>query len=86
MLQDFLGIDLRKDRLSIHPVVPNHFQRYQIEYLFGTPLYEIEITKKSTPSSGADLVVTLDCERAPADDILLVDDGNVHRIEVHIGG
>lgn len=86
VLQDFLGIDLRKDRLSIHPVVPNHFQRYQIEYLFGKTLYEIEITKKSTPSSGADLVVTLDCERVPADDILLVDDGNVHRIDVHIGG
>ncbi|NLT11282.1 MAG: hypothetical protein GXY06_02570 [Clostridiaceae bacterium] len=84
VLQDFLGIDLRDDRLRIHPSVPNHFQRYQVEYLFGKTLYEIAVSKKSTPSGGADLEVSLDCEPVIGDSIKLVDDGVVHRIDVYI--
>ena len=45
-LEYILGFRKRQDMLYINPCIPNHWERFNIEYRYGSAKYNINVTKK----------------------------------------
>jgi cyclic beta-1,2-glucan synthetase len=71
-IEDVLGFQLRGDRLTIAPAIPDDWSGFEITYRYGSTVYEIEV-RRAEPGV------------APASSsIQLVDDGGSHRVTVWI--
>jgi cyclic beta-1,2-glucan synthetase len=76
-LETILGFTLRGDRLRIEPRVPDSWGEYGIEYRYGGSVYAIRVVR-----SGAAPGVTVDGKAASGDEIVLIDDGQLHDVVV----
>ncbi len=83
VIRNFLGFKKEGQYLTIDPCVSSVFGRYQIEYSYGSALYEITIMKSVDGSEEGALMV-LDGQKKKGNRLKLNDDGNVHHVEIHL--
>jgi cyclic beta-1,2-glucan synthetase len=67
-LEEVLGFQLRGDRLSIEPAIPDDWPGFALTFRYGRTQYRIEVTNGP--------------EGAPAEPIALIDDGGTHTLQV----
>ncbi len=71
-IEEVLGFQLRGDRLTIAPVIPDAWSGFEITYRHRSAVYEIEVRRA-------------DSGEAPLNSsIQLVDDGGIHRVTIWI--
>jgi cyclic beta-1,2-glucan synthetase len=77
-IEEVLGFQLRGDRLTIAPVIPDDWNGFEITYRYRSTVYEIEVRRSDS---------TGDRESAPIElvPIELIDDGGTHKVIVWIG-
>jgi cyclic beta-1,2-glucan synthetase len=82
-IEEVLGFQLRGDRLTIAPVIPDDWPGFEITYRHRSAVYEISVQRHGTSMDGAK-VVELDGREAGEGSIPLADDGGVHKVMVWI--
>jgi cyclic beta-1,2-glucan synthetase len=80
-LEAILGFGKRGDTLVIDPCVPAGWQKFSIEYRFGTAVYEIDVQRPGDLRQ-AGSIVTLDGRELSGTRIPLLDDGKRHSVVV----
>jgi cyclic beta-1,2-glucan synthetase len=82
-IEEVLGFQLRGDRLTIAPVIPEDWPGFEITYRHRSSVYEIAVRRRSaqTAVDGAN-VVELDGSQMEDGMIPLADDGGVHKVTV----
>jgi cyclic beta-1,2-glucan synthetase len=78
IVESLLGITREGARLRIAPCLPPTWPGFSIEYAFGTATYRIEVRRGEQQR----LRASLDGQSLPGADVLLVDDGQVHQVEI----
>jgi cyclic beta-1,2-glucan synthetase len=68
-LEEVLGITVRKNRLSVRPVLPAGWEGFSFTYRHGSATYEVEVVL---------------AEGSAAGDVELVDDGRIHRVRLAV--
>ena len=79
-IEEVLGFQLRGDRLTVAPVIPDEWDGFEIRYRHRTSTYEIAVRRRA----GSARVIELDGQQVEDSHIQLVDDGGVHRVTVWI--
>jgi cyclic beta-1,2-glucan synthetase len=82
-VESILGFELRGERLRITPCIPAEWPEYQIVYQRHGTRWEIVVRNPSRLERGGALI-RVDGEPVDGDDIVLMDDHGVHRIEVDL--
>ncbi|MCK9216413.1 MAG: glycosyl transferase [Firmicutes bacterium] len=82
-LEYILGFRKRQDMLYINPCIPNHWERFNIEYRYGSAKYNINVTNPEGLNKGVKSI-TVDGVNQK-DGIKLIDDNNIHEILVVMG-
>ena len=77
----YLGIRKEGNELIIDPATPASFGDFSIEYKYGSSLYEISVESRSKGTLTTE-AVTVDDRLVKGNRVLLVDDGEKHRIVV----
>ena len=85
VLESLLGLELRIDDdgawLTLEPCVPQHWQSFEVDYLFRDTTYRIEIVL--TGEAGAPHGIELDGRQLAGARLPLVDDRKTHAVRVH---
>ncbi|MHB1687984.1 MAG: GH36-type glycosyl hydrolase domain-containing protein [Ignavibacteriaceae bacterium] len=82
IVESLLGLRLEVDKLYIEPCLPADWETYKVLYRYRETIYHITILQ--IHSSGVDLSVTVDGVKNYDKVISLVDDRQVHSVEVRI--
>ncbi|MFZ3183844.1 MAG: hypothetical protein WA173_06850, partial [Pseudomonas sp.] len=80
LVESLLGLQLQGARLRLVPVLPAQWPGFSLTYRFGVTEYQIEVRQSSTADSSPQ--VRLDGVLQATSEVLLVDDGAAHRIEI----
>jgi cyclic beta-1,2-glucan synthetase len=80
-IEEVLGFQLRGDRLTVAPVIPEEWHGFEITYRHGTSTYEISVRRRAGNETR---VVELDGRQAGSESIQLIDDGGVHKVTIWI--
>ncbi len=83
-LEYMLGFKKEDNRLRIEPCIPKEWAGYTIEYRYGETKYHIEVKNPDRVNRGVRSIV-LDDKVIAEGYIPLLDDGNIHRVEVTLG-
>jgi cyclic beta-1,2-glucan synthetase len=78
-----LGVQRRGERLRISPVVPGHWDGFQITYRWRRTTYRIRAYRDARVD-GPKVRIALDGCEQPDDEIPLVDDGSDHHVDVRL--
>ncbi len=79
-IEEVLGFQLRGDRLTMTPVIPNDWPGFEITYRHHATVYEISVRRRTANEV---VIVELD-GRQMEDSIPLADDGGIHKVTVWI--
>jgi cyclic beta-1,2-glucan glucanotransferase len=79
-IEEVLGFQLRGDRLTMTPVIPNDWPGFEITYRHHATVYEISVRRRTANEV---VIVELD-GRQLEDSIPLADDGGIHKVTVWI--
>jgi cellobiose phosphorylase len=82
IVESLLGLRLEVDKLYIEPCIPSDWETYKVHYLYRETMYHISIFQ--TPSTIANLDITVDGVNNVDKIIPLVDDRQEHTVEVRI--
>jgi cellobiose phosphorylase len=82
-IEEVLGFQLRGDRLTVNPVIPDDWPGFEITYRFGSARYEIAVSRHEG-IDGAAPGVEQDGRHLGDGSIQLVDDGATHRVAVRV--
>jgi cyclic beta-1,2-glucan synthetase len=85
-LEWILGFRVRGTMLSIDPCIPRDWPGYAIRFLFHSSTYEIKVENPSGVARGIALVEVDGKLLRGSPNIPLIDDGDVHRVRVVLGG
>ncbi|MDP3848696.1 MAG: glucoamylase family protein [Pseudomonas sp.] len=80
LVESLLGLQLQGARLRLVPVLPAQWPGFSLTYRFGVTEYLIEVRQTSTADSQQQ--VSLDGVLQATAEVLLVDDGAAHRIDI----
>jgi cyclic beta-1,2-glucan synthetase len=80
-IEEVLGFQLRGDRLTIAPAIPEDWPGFEITYRHRSATYEIAVRRRA---SEEEKVVELDGRKMDDGAIVLADDGGVHKVTVWI--
>ncbi len=83
-IEGILGFKLRGDSLSLDPCIPRDWPRYQISYRRRSTRYEITVENPHGANRGVERVM-LDGTPQSGPEIALLDDGQVHQVQVILG-
>ena len=83
-VERLLGLNRVGDTLQIDPCIPKEWTEYEMEYRFGKTNYHIQIKNPQEVNRGVK-EINLDGKKLKDSKIPLVDDGQVHEVEVIIG-
>ena len=78
-IEEVLGFQLRGDTLTLSPVIPGDWPRFEMTYRRDNSTYEIEVLRSTV--NGA---TTMELDGQPVDNIHLADDGKIHHVIVRI--
>ncbi len=81
LLEALLGVERCGSQLRIRPLLPAHWPGFELNYRYGTTVYEIACQRAA---SSADAGVTIDGAAAADGAIPLRDDGRIHAVVVRI--
>jgi len=86
VLESLLGVSLHADRLRFAPCLPAHWDGYSLRYRFRETTYAIAVRQvESADGAAASPVgVIVDGVAQAGDGVLLVDDRQEHRVDVHV--
>jgi cyclic beta-1,2-glucan synthetase len=76
-LEEILGFKLREQTLSLNCTIPKEWDRFRLQYRYKISHYDITVTRGS-PS------ITLDGVLLSSTEILLLDDGGEHKVNIVI--
>lgn len=79
-----LGLKLRGDRLIIDPCIPSDWKEFDMVYHYKETTYEIRVENPERINRGV-REVWLDGTKLDGKDILLTDQGSVHKVKVVMG-
>lgn len=82
-LEEILGFQLRGNILSLNPNLPKNWPQAKINYRFQNTLYQITI-RQSGDMHDQKIIIELDKQRISNNEIILIDDANVHQVEVEV--
>lgn len=80
-IEEVLGFQLRGDRLTIAPVIPDDWDGFEIAYRHGATLYEIAVRRRASNEAR---VIEIDGHQTENGWIQLADDGGTHPVTVWI--
>ncbi|MGB8144495.1 MAG: hypothetical protein WCF05_04865, partial [Chromatiaceae bacterium] len=84
-LESILGLTVRNHRLHFAPCIASAWRHYDLTYRHGEARYEIQVENPEGVEQGV-ISIDLDGESQSIEaGILLVDDGQVHRVRVTLG-
>ena len=81
LLESLLGIERRRERLGVRPLLPKAWPGFEMDYRFGRSTLQIAC-RAVDPGNAAKLSV--DGIESPDGWIPLVDDGGVRRVAVDV--
>lgn len=81
LVESLLGLRLEGARLHLRPVLPADWPGFSLDYRFGDSLYQIHV--QQSPQADNNQIVSLDGVLQPTAEVLLLDDGQPHRIDIH---
>lgn len=84
MLEDMLGVTLKADRLVFSPRVPSDWRNFKIHYRYRSTMYRIQV-HVTGPETTRVHMVTRDGEKMEGEELVMVDDGREHAVEVVVG-
>ncbi|TAK14686.1 MAG: cellobiose phosphorylase [Anaerolineae bacterium] len=84
-LEAILGISRLGPALKINPCIPKEWPGFKVDYRFGKAHYEISVENPDGVNQGI-VRTLLDGKLQPRDTIPLLDDGQVHQVQVLMGG
>ena len=87
-LETLLGLELREDRLLIHPRIPADWTTYQIRYRYQQTHYQLNF-RCTGSHHNVMKQIWLDgqlMEGWPPNTLILVNDGVDHVMEIHLEG
>ena len=79
--RDVLGFQLRGDRLTVSPVIPDDWDGFEIVYRHGATVYEIAVRRRA-PNEAR--IMEIDGHEAQHSWIQLTGDGGTHHVTVWI--
>ncbi len=79
--ESLLGLQRRGNLLRMRPLLPSHWQAFDMQYRFGASRYDISCRRAEAQAAAS---VVHDGVEADGDAITLVDDGQVHAIVVNL--
>ena len=79
-VEEVLGFQVRGDKLTLCPAIPEDWPGFSITYRYRSAVYEISVTKD--PSLGSTMISSEGSEDGPL--LQLVDDGGTHHVTVRI--
>jgi cellobiose phosphorylase len=82
VVESLLGLRLEVDKLYIEPCLPADWEMYKVHYRYRETIYHITIFQIQSSDVGPS--VTVDGVKTDDKGISLVDDRQVHSIEVRI--
>ncbi len=83
ILHTLLGIRREQDKIFIEPALPMVFSNYSVDYQFGNSRYQIQVSSASSYRQPR-FICSLDGQTCPGPYIPLIDDGQLHHIEVQL--
>jgi cyclic beta-1,2-glucan synthetase len=83
-LEAILGISRVGMALNINPCIPRHWSGFKVDYRFGTAHYKISVENPNNVNRGIQQVL-LDGNPLPDNLIPLVEDGQLHEVQVVMG-
>ena len=84
-LQHILGFNKMADKIVINPSIPKEWKEYQIEYSFKDTKYNITIKNPEQVNSGIKSMLVDGTLYEQSNEIILVNDGKVHIVEIMMG-
>ena len=85
LTESLLGLHREGDRMRIAPCIPADWPEYRLHYRFGYTRYRIRV-RQSQSEAGQGGRLTLDEVAQDGLSFALIDDGDVHRVEVEWPG
>ncbi len=84
LLESLLGVQRKAGMLTIAPCLPDDWNEFSVQYRCGESVYRIKIARAKDRSDAAH--VMLDGVKQDGQQFALIDDGQAHEVEVHLGG
>ena len=78
IVESLLGVSLAGERLTVAPRLPADWPGFRLDYRYRSALYQISVS--AADSAG----MTVDGAAQAGNVIALVDDGHMHRVELHV--
>jgi cellobiose phosphorylase len=82
LLGSLIGLERKAELLSFRPCFPSSWPSIHLTYRYGRSVYRITVFQSS---GGADSRWTMDEQRGDGNIVRLIDDGQNHIVEMHIG-
>ncbi|MBT2746494.1 MULTISPECIES: glucoamylase family protein [unclassified Lysobacter] len=86
LTESLLGLHREGDRMRIAPCIPADWPEYQLHYRFGDTRYQIRVRQSPTEGGQGGGRLSLDEVAQDGLSFALIDDGNLHRVEVEWPG
>jgi cyclic beta-1,2-glucan synthetase len=83
ILHTVLGIRREQDKLFVEPAIPLVFASYSVDYRFGDSCYKIQVSSESSYRQPR-FVYLLDGQPCLTAHIPLIDDGQIHHVELKL--
>jgi cellobiose phosphorylase len=78
-VEEVLGLQVRGDRLSVNPAIPDEWPGFEIVYRYRSTTYEITVRRMAgQPTIALDGALLIDSF------VLLRDDGSTHQVTISI--
>ncbi len=83
-IEDLLGFKKIGDKLVFDPCIPEAWRGFEMKYRFGKSTYIIQVYNPEATGKGVKTVKS-DCGECSNGEVLLIDDGKDHLVEVFLG-
>jgi len=79
-IEGILGLEIRGDKLSLAPCVPDNWRDFEITYRYKNSKYRIKVNLKNLPQAD----INYDGAKQKGFPVVLVDDGQQHELEINL--
>jgi cyclic beta-1,2-glucan synthetase len=83
-LEAILGITRTGTTLNLNPCIPSIWTGFKVDYRFGNSRYRVSVENPQHINRGIRQVL-LDGNLLPGKQVMLVDDGGLHEVQVEMG-
>ncbi|MEP7298220.1 MAG: glycosyltransferase 36 associated protein, partial [Burkholderiales bacterium] len=80
IVESLLGLQRRGNRLCMRPLLPPHWQGFNVQYRLGVSYYDITCRRAESAAAAS---IVLDGVEAEGETITLIDDGKSHVVVVN---